>query len=499
MNGAPVLATMEYRQFDAKFRASLQLKDHASLASALRLRQEATEEVRDIPALYCVGKHNEMILEYNHIGHGIEARQSALESLKHEDEFRDISLVLVPMFRSNFYHESVDYMTCASTSYEEGLYYFTKLKDEFPTEVCRRRYEEFKAAQSKYGRWFSTHRAILGNFYSRASAQMDKGLYAGGLAVLDVILGNAQRAGYNLDYEEYVDLLDDMCCLASRLLMQKCERRPPARSAREEANELGCILKKPMVYLTDFYPECLPKDRNLFGNYYKAFALLPWIGEVPGWQELTKVLEGQALLDSDDWRESRTRILSKFESGSPPEFWGEDPFHREEGARKLGAVGVRGDARSVRDIGEGTQGTRARCIVAGAVIGAILSSFAFAPLVRFFVGGGNMRADVPPELRSSLVVAFVVWALIPGAGWGSLAGTFMPVDPRIGPLSFLAGALSGLCGVCCAWASQWGRVHQLHSGQIAVAVLMSVGTLLVIVPIVTMTVGLMAERLIRGK
>ncbi|HEY5177278.1 MAG TPA: hypothetical protein VII95_17095 [Terriglobales bacterium] len=289
-SGAPVLGTMEYQQFDEMFRTSVQLKDKASLASALRLRQQATEVVRDVPALYCVGKHHEMILEYNHIGQGIEARQSALESLKHDEEFKDISLVLYPLFRSNFYEESVDYMTSASTSYEEGLYYFAKLKDEFPTEVTQRRYQEFKGLQSKYGRWFSAHRAILGTFYSRASAQMDKGRYAGGLAVLDVILSNAQKPGYNLDYEEYVDLLDDMCALAIRLLMQKGERRPPALSAREEAHELGCILKKPMMYLTDFYPECLPKDRDLFSKHYKSFASVRWIGEVPGWQEFTSVM-----------------------------------------------------------------------------------------------------------------------------------------------------------------------------------------------------------------
>ena len=119
---------------------------------------------------------------------------------------------------------------------------------------------------------------------------MDKGRYAGGLAVLDVILSNAQKAGYNLDYEEFVDLLDDMCALSIRLLMEKGERRPPACSAREEASEVGCILKKPMMYLTEFYPECLPKDRELFSNHYKAFASARWIGEVPGWQELTSLL-----------------------------------------------------------------------------------------------------------------------------------------------------------------------------------------------------------------
>src|SRR5208337_1572627 len=134
------------------------------------------------------------------------------------------------------------------------------------------------------------HRTISYTFYSRATEEMDKGQYAAGLAVLDVILANAQKVGYNLDYEEYVDLLDDMCTLAIRLLMQKGERRPRNWSASKEADELGCILKRPIMYLAEFYPDCLPKDRDLFSRLYKVFASVPWIGEMPGWRDLALIM-----------------------------------------------------------------------------------------------------------------------------------------------------------------------------------------------------------------
>lgn len=215
--------------------------------------------------------------------------------------------------------------------------------------------------------------------------------------------------------------------------------------------------------------------------------------------QLRKELEAQAPLDSDERREIRDQILSKLESGPPPEFWGDDPSHGEKGARKPDRQGVRGDVPSTKDTGEATHVARIRCMVAGAFVGVVMSSFAFAPLLKFFVGGGSMRAVVPPELRSSLVVALVMWAIIPGATWGFLVGAFTPPNRQVGPLSSLAGALSGLCGVCCAWASQWQRVRQLQSGPIAEAMLMSVGLLLVIAFLVTQTVGPAAERLIRGK
>ena len=87
--------------------------------------------VRDVPPLYCLGKHHEMILEYNHIGLGVAARQSALESLTHEDDLRDISLALYPMFRSNSYQESLDYMTCFCASYEEALHFAASSRSSF--------------------------------------------------------------------------------------------------------------------------------------------------------------------------------------------------------------------------------------------------------------------------------------------------------------------------------------------------------------------------------
>jgi hypothetical protein len=289
-SAAELLRTRPYAQFEDLFRHSLQLKDSGALASALRARQKATELVRDIPALYCVGKHNEMILEYNHIGHGIEARKSALESLKFEQEFKDMARALFQMFRFDFYQESIEYMTSAVTSYDEAEYYFAKLRDQFPTDVNKRRYQELQDLKKKYGRWYSAHRAILNTFYSRVNAQLDKGRYAASLSIIDLILKNSEKPGYNLKYEEYVDLLDDMCALAMKLLLQKMELRPSGGRHRKDGNELGCILEKPILYLSEFYPECLPKDRALFGNHYKSFALAPWIEEVEGWKRLSALM-----------------------------------------------------------------------------------------------------------------------------------------------------------------------------------------------------------------
>jgi tetratricopeptide (TPR) repeat protein len=287
----PILESELYWQFDEKFMESLQLKNISSLSSALLLRQQGTNIVREEPALYCVGKHNEMVLEFDHIGRGIEARNSALESLKNEEKFKNIALSLFPLFGSDYYEESIDHMISLSTSYDEGLYYFSKLKEQFPNDRNKRRYQEIKDIQSKNSRWFSAHRAILGTFYSRANAALDKGRYSGGISVLEIILASSQNSGYKLDYEEYVDLLDDMCALAIQHLMQKTNiRQQQFHIFKDEANELGCIMEKPIKYLTDFYPECLPKDKELFNSYYKSWKLIPWISEVSGWKELSSLL-----------------------------------------------------------------------------------------------------------------------------------------------------------------------------------------------------------------
>ena len=131
---------------------------------------------------------------------------------------------------------------------------------------------------------------MTGNFCDRNTERTNRGQYAPGVAVLDVILANAYEAGYNLDYEEYVDVLDDMLAFAIQLLMQKGERRPRNRFAREEADELGCILRRPIKYLTEFVPDCLPKDRELFSRYYKVLASVPWIDQMEEWSELNSAM-----------------------------------------------------------------------------------------------------------------------------------------------------------------------------------------------------------------
>lgn len=281
-----LVKSSQYREFDQKFRESLKLKDGGSLGSALRLRREATRVARDVPALYCIGKHNEMILEFHHIGLGTAARESALGSLTHEDDFRDISVVLCREYKANCYQESLHFLTALCTSYEEALYFFAKAKDQFPTHGNRQNYESLRDFQASNSRWYDAQRAIAGNFYSRASPEMDRGRFASGLAVLDVILANAKNVGYDLDYDEYVDLLDDICALSIRLLLEKGKLRPKHWSPHEEADELGCVLRRSIMYLREFYPDCRPQHRDLFRRHYKVFSSVPWICEVPGWNDV---------------------------------------------------------------------------------------------------------------------------------------------------------------------------------------------------------------------
>ncbi len=314
-----LLKSNSYRQFEKTYIDSFSLKDQASLASALRMRQNATESVQDSPALYCLGKHHEMILEYNHLGHGVEARKSALESLKHEEDFKGISQLVCSNLACDYYAESLQYMSVFSGSYEESLHYLARLQEQFPSDANRLGYEEIKKLQAQSSRWYIAHRAILSTFYSRVSAEQDKGSYAAGLSIIDVILSNTQKSGYMLDYEEYVDLLDDMCVLSIKLLMQKNQCRPKVRSMDDDANELGPILLKPIAYLSDFIPDCLPKDRPMFENYYQVFSSISWINNVPGWKDLKFAMGNESDFDSFVHNDEATgSILNMQLSGGPP-------------------------------------------------------------------------------------------------------------------------------------------------------------------------------------
>lgn len=279
-----------YRQFEKSYISSIQLKDKASLVSALRIRQEATELVRNIPALYCLGKHHEMILEYNHLGQGVEARESVLESLKNEEEFLEISQFLCSKFAFDYYTESMDYAAFTSSSYEESLHYLRRLNEKIPNEANKRKLDDCKKMQGKYGRWHTAQRSILATFCSRVSAEQDKGRYAAGLSIIDIILYNAEKTGYNLDYEEYVDLLDDMCAISIQYLMQKMQCRPQVRTMSEDAFELGRIIERPISYLAGFISDCLPNHQSLFENYFKGFAAIPWINDLSEWKKLRQAM-----------------------------------------------------------------------------------------------------------------------------------------------------------------------------------------------------------------
>ena len=290
-----LLNSPHYSRFNNAFISSFPLKDQAALSSALRMRQQATESVLNIPALYCLGKHHEMALEYNHIGHGVEARKLALESLKNEKEFKSVSIKIEP----SFYTESLLVAAMTSSSYEESLQYLSRLKEELPNDENQKKYDLLKKMQANHGRWYTAQKMIIDSLCSRASAEQDRGKYAAGLSIIDVVLSNAEKTGYKLDYEEYVNLLDDMLAFSQALLVQKLERRPKVRSQNDDAIELGCILKKPLLYLTEFIPDCLPKNRPLFENYYQKFATLPWINEVPEWEKLTLLMIPMLSQDSD--------------------------------------------------------------------------------------------------------------------------------------------------------------------------------------------------------
>jgi hypothetical protein len=283
---AALLCTNEFRTFDTAYSRSRELKDQSALASALKLRQEATQLVRDFPVLVSMGKHHEMVLEYHHMGFGIEARKSALQCMTKEEEFDELTRIINPTLPNNYFTETMECLINSAESFEESLHYSERLNERYPSKHRQDWLTDLKDLHSKVGRWYSAQRNILSGTYSRATPELDQGKYGIALSIIDLMLSRAQAAGYSLDYEEYVDLLDDMCALALSLFLRKMQRRPIERTVSEDAYELGGILKKPMAYLADFMPDCQPNHRALFHNHYAVFKTVPWINELPDWPKL---------------------------------------------------------------------------------------------------------------------------------------------------------------------------------------------------------------------
>ncbi|NLZ55597.1 MAG: hypothetical protein GX900_02895 [Clostridiaceae bacterium] len=247
------------------YRESLQLKDRCALMSAYKKRVQANElalQQRPVNKGYIgMGYHNLAILNLYHISAGLEAAKQARQSLECGDDFYKLSEKRRDILQFGAHLESLQVAAMTSTSYDEAISYINEGKKLYGGVFADMLESllDFRKTNPRYGAY---QRAVSLTYYSRVSAELDKGNYAPALGLMEIMLTNAEAPEYDYSYEEYVDILDDYACVTVMLLLEK--GRILNGTNREFAEELAWIADKPLKMLADFMPDCQPGDREKF-------------------------------------------------------------------------------------------------------------------------------------------------------------------------------------------------------------------------------------------
>ena len=266
-------APMENR-FWQLYAESLQLKDKAMLRSALDRREEALRSACPDRGYEGMALHNLAILSMYHLGKGKDAMDYALRSLDCGEAYLRCSKEHMAELQFGAHLESVQTAMMTASSYDEALEYCAQ-GEKLYGGVFEQKRKEIGEFRKEHPRYVHYQIATSQLYYSRVSPEMDQGDYAPGMSLLMLMLDRAEKPGYDLSYEEYVDILDDYTTITAMYLMKKARvlNGPPDLFARE----LAFIADEPLRHLAEFMPDCQPGDREKFERIIAAFRLFPGI------------------------------------------------------------------------------------------------------------------------------------------------------------------------------------------------------------------------------
>ena len=271
----------EEQRFWQLYVESLQMKDQARLRSALDKREEALNTACPDRGYEGMALHNLAILTMYHCGLGLKAAEYAKKSLDCGEDYYRCSQDNLDWLQFGAHLESIQTVMMAASSYDEALEYCAMGEKYYPGihnglfERKRTEIEEFRKNNPRYTHY---QMATAGLYYSRVSQELDQGDYAPAMSLLQMILNRAEQAGYNLKYEEYVDVLDDYTTITIMYLMKKARLLggPPELFKKE----LAFIAEEPLKYLADFMPDCEPGDRERFERIIAAFRTFPGVSDL---------------------------------------------------------------------------------------------------------------------------------------------------------------------------------------------------------------------------
>jgi hypothetical protein len=266
------------KKFLNLFQESRAFKDAGMLKSALSKREAATERMKHDKGHYALGKANEAILLGYHIGDGIAAFAAAKEAIKDIGAFQAASEEWEEQTGLTVFDDIFSIIRQWSASYDECVE-LNKLRVKwFATNEARYGLTDIENSRRQEPRWWITQLSIAYDYYSLDLPEMDQGLYAQGMSVLQCILSRSlsEEPGYELDYDAYVHLLNDYVVISRKHflnILNKYQAKAGLYKTPDNPDEVLIVLENALKIWTDFAPALEAKDKALFTGYFLYYWL----------------------------------------------------------------------------------------------------------------------------------------------------------------------------------------------------------------------------------
>jgi hypothetical protein len=271
--------------FLTKFANSVQLKNWGLLSSSLKMRQEATESMKDDPGHFALGKANEHVLHYAHIGDGLNAYATVSEALGNFKDFVEIDKEWRIAAGFSLVTDCLSFAGNLADTWERAETFQRRLLELDPSEPRNaQRLEQIQSLRQKGAKWWDTQLGVAHVHYSRTSPELDQGKYQQAMSILHCVLARAidSQDAYDLDEDTVYDILDDYLLLSNESYKITLARYHQALKSGAFADTMDgpkeqfLIFEKPLEIWLELMPDCPPKFKPIFNAFYELLKQSPY-------------------------------------------------------------------------------------------------------------------------------------------------------------------------------------------------------------------------------
>lgn len=248
--------------------------DRGALADAYAMYQQACGLCGESAALKGMAYHHMASFVLHQIGSGYDAADYARESLECGEAFRAYAQERMVEGQPNAHMESLQIAAMTATSYDEALEYADKGVELYGEEFGGMA-DDLRQYRAEHPRYADYQRRESLKYYSRVSAEEDKGDYAPAMALMDIILRNANEDAYSLSYEEQAQIMDDYGTITIMHVLGKA--RSSGLSQDDFAEQLSFITDGALFRLAGYMSNCQPADKQKFDRIIQGMKMLPGV------------------------------------------------------------------------------------------------------------------------------------------------------------------------------------------------------------------------------